>query len=162
MAKGKALPVNNDQIIQWKTSTQNQFHARARAQGPITRLYSDRTGHKHFQISIGSGAQGMLEVIYNQAFGALPSLKVGMSIEACGDYITSYAQSGQYPPSPDGAILHWVHRSPKPQRHESGYVAINGKLYGQGDGNSHFLPEENVFYLDFFGLGTQAAFEAAE
>ena len=59
-----------------------------------------------------------------------------MSIEACGDYITSTAQSGPYPPSPDGAILHWVHMNPAGRGHDAGFLAINGTLYGQDAANA--------------------------
>lgn len=134
MAGGKVLPIDNQQVVQWKASTPNQYKNRAHVNGPVTRLYPDHSGHTHFEISIGNAATDTLEVIYNDEFGALPQMRVGMSVEACGDYITSTAQSGPYPASPDGAIIHWIHKNPH-QGHDDGYVAVDGTLYGQGSGN---------------------------
>src|SRR4051812_8822517 len=85
------LPVMNPQVLDWKSTTANQFLARARVAGPVTKLYPDRNGHKHFEIKIGPNAKDTLEVVYNISFGKLPALKLGMTVEACGDYITSTA-----------------------------------------------------------------------
>jgi hypothetical protein len=138
MSHGQALPVNDPQVVAWKHSTANQFLARAHVQGTVTRLYPDHNGHTHFEIQIAPTPDGTLEIVYNQSFGALPSLSPGMVVEACGDYITSIAQSGNYAPSPDGAILHWVHRNPSGHGHDSGYLVINGMLCGQGNGTGAF------------------------
>lgn len=132
--RGVALPVNNDQVIQWETSTRNQFLARAHVAGPVLKTYPDQTGHHHFEIQLGATAT--LEVIFNEDFGAVPAIRPGMQVEACGDYITSSAPSGPYPASPDGAIIHWVHASPDPSRHPSGYLMIDGTLYGQDTSNA--------------------------
>lgn len=129
--RGGALPVDNEQVIRWKTSTQNQFQARAHVSGPVLVDYPDQNGHHHFEIQLGNAPGATLEVIFNEDFGAVPAIQPGMQIEACGDYITSIAQSGPYPASPDGAIIHWVHASPDPARHPSGYLMIDGTLYGQ-------------------------------
>jgi hypothetical protein len=67
-------------------------------------------------------------------FGATPTVQVGDTVEACGDYITSYAQGGGYAASPSGALIHWIHRSDS-ANHPSGYLMVNGVLYGQGSGN---------------------------
>ncbi|MDR3607631.1 MAG: hypothetical protein P4M08_09650 [Oligoflexia bacterium] len=141
MSGNQILPIDNQQVIQWKTSTANQYLARAHVEGPITTLYPDHSGHTHFEIELDKNTQETLEIIYNQSFGALPALQVGMQVEACGDYITSTAQSGPYPASPDGAILHWVHRNPGGRGHDSGFVAIDGVLYGEGNGNGNFQIE---------------------
>ena len=62
--------------------------------------------------------------------GAIPKIQKGMSVEACGDYITSTQTTAQYPASPDGAILHWIHKNPKPGGHASGYVEVDNVIYG--------------------------------
>lgn len=129
--RGTALPVMNDQVLHWKTSTQNQFQARAHVAGPVLKVYPDHSGHHHFEIQLGKDQTATLEVIFNEAFGAVPAIQPGMQVEACGDYITSTAQSGPYQASPDGAIIHWVHASPDPNRHPSGYLMLDGTLYGQ-------------------------------
>lgn len=131
IADGKAIDVNNQQVLKWKTSTKNSYQDRARVEGPIVRLYADKNGHEHFSISIGKAATDTIEIIYNHDFGAIPNLRVGDTVEACGDYITSFARSGPYPPSPDGAIVHWVHGAPDLGKHPHGYVMVNGALYGQ-------------------------------
>lgn len=131
------LSINNDQVLHWKRTTSNQFRERAHVKGPISKLYQDRNGHYHFEINIGRYDDDSLEVIYNQEFGALPDLDLNMTVEACGDYITSTERSGPYPPSPDGAIIHWVHMNPSYRGHPPGFLIINGSLYG-----THVPPEE--------------------
>jgi hypothetical protein len=128
------LAINNDQVLQWKTSTPNQFLARGHIQGRIIQVYPDHSGHEHFSVEIGNASGDTIEVIYNLSFGATAPLAVGMEVEACGDYITSDAPAGPYPASPDGAILHWVHRATN-GRHDSGFLMIDGVLYGQGNGS---------------------------
>ena len=136
LAGGLPLANNNVQVLQWKTSTNNQYRNRGHVTGTIEQVYPNKNGHAHFEIQMGETATDNLEVIYNESFGALPELKVGMNIEACGDYITSTAQSGPYPASPTGAIIHWIHRSPDLKKHDSGYLAIDGALYGQDAENA--------------------------
>lgn len=134
---------NNDQVLRWKATSKNQFHARARVQGKVVRIYPDRNGHEHFSIQIGPKSGDTIEVVYNQNFGAVPEPEVGMDVEACGDYITSTgpapAPGGKtYPASPDGAIIHWVHFAPSRSGHTSGYLVVGGVLTGQGQsGQGH-------------------------
>jgi hypothetical protein len=132
---GSALPINDDQVLQWEQSTPNQFLARAHVAGQIVQVYPDQNGHHHFAIQIGQDPSNRLEVVYNEDFGAVPAVNVGSNVEACGDYITSTAQTAQYPASPDNAIIHWVHESPN-GRHPSGFLMIDGVLYGQGPATS--------------------------
>ncbi len=126
--RGKALEVNNKAISLWKRSTPNQYINRGHAEGKITQLYPNQRGHQHFAIRLNN-TDDTLEIIYNTSFGKLPSLKVGMDVEACGDYITATRESGPYPASPDGAILHWVHVATHTS-HESGYLELNDVVYG--------------------------------
>lgn len=140
LAGGQTLNINNQVIIQWKSTTRNQYRNRAHIQGVLIKNYPDKTGHDHFEVQIGSNPTDTVEVIYNEEFGTIPEVKAGARFEACGDYITSNATSGGYPASPDGAIVHWVHQSPDPGRHDSGFLMINGVLYGQnadGAGPKH-------------------------
>ena len=115
--------------MDWKHNTPNAYLQRARVTGPLRVVYPPRNGHDHFVITIGNSNE-QLEVVYNNEFGKLPPLREGMQVEACGDYITSTAQTGPYPPSPVGAIIHWIHRNPKGTGHDSGYVALDGVLFG--------------------------------
>lgn len=121
------LDVINTQVLQWKTTTANAFLARARISGTVDEVFPDHSGHRHFSLKIGPQPNDHIEVIYNLAFGQMPTAKIGDTAEACGDYITSIAQTGAFPPSPDGGIIHWVHRSP--HGHLPGYVILNGVKY---------------------------------
>jgi len=129
---GQPMSINNTQVLQWKTSKPNGFLARGYIQGSVDDIFADLTGHHHFSVKIGSGPQDHVEVIYQLNFGAMPEPKLGDQVTACGDFINSYAQNNGYQPSPDGAIVHWVHRSPS-SSHDSGFVILNGTLYGFGN-----------------------------
>ena len=135
-SKGKPLPIDDAQVLNWEDTTANQFASRAHIEGKIHAVYSDHSGHKHFGVQIGQAAHDAIEVIYNESFGALPALSVGDDVEACGDYITSTAPAGRYPASPDRAILHWVHKS-NAGSHASGFVKVNGVLFGGGNGSGN-------------------------
>lgn len=129
MDHGQALSINNAQVIQWKTTTQNNYTARGHIQGTLQQIYPDQTGHHHLEVRIGQDPADTIEVIYNEDFGSTPAVHIGSQIEACGDYITANQQSGHYPPSPDGALIHWLHRAPRPT-HDSGYLVIDGTVCG--------------------------------
>jgi len=143
MASGQTLNVNNDQVINWKNTTANQFHSRAHIKGKLVTLYPDHSGHHHMEVLIGPNNQDTVEVIYNVAFGQMPTLNPGAMIEACGDFITAKSQSGPYPASPDGAIVHWVHKAPN-SGHESGYVVVDGVVCGQNTGSASPKPPRHV------------------
>ena len=134
-ASGNTIGINNTQVEQWKTTTQNQFLSRAHVEGVVMDIYPDHSGHNHFSIALDNNPNEGLEVVYNSSFGALPAIKIGMKVEACGDYITSNAPTDQYPASPVGAIIHYIHKNSNPKGHKSGYLAIDGQLYGQGSGH---------------------------
>jgi hypothetical protein len=131
----EAMGFNNTQVEKWEKTTQDQFLARGMVQGQIIQVYPNETGHNHFAISLGNG-QG-IEVIYQYAFGALPPLKVGMNVIACGDYITVGPHAQE--PSPMPAIIHWVHWNPGNRdggKHPGGFLVINNVAYGiTGNGN---------------------------
>ena len=131
--QGNILPLDDAQAIAYKTNTPNGSTSRVHASGPITKLYPNASGHNHFEISLGSESGDKLEVVYNISFGALPSLKLGMTVEVCGDFINSYAPENGYQASPDGAIIHWIHKTTS--SHPAGFTIVNGVLYGQGNGS---------------------------
>ncbi len=134
----KVLPVDDGRVINLKVSTPNQFLARAHVEGKITNIFSDHNGHNHFEINIGPNEKDRLEVIYNQSFGSLDTLTIGMDVEACGDFINSNAPTAQYPASPAGAIIHWVHFSNNTAKHLSGFLIIDGVIRGQNpNGSGH-------------------------
>ena len=135
MANGAVLNIDNTQVLQMETSTANEYHSRGHVQGTVQQMFPDATGHRHFSLQIGPSANDHIEIIYNLSFGNMP-VRVGDNVEACGDYITSNAPSGGYPASPDGALLHWVHKSTSAS-HDSGFVIVNGQLYGQGNGSGN-------------------------
>ncbi len=133
LANGRELLVNNEAVIQWKHSTKNQYRNRAHIQGKVVRFFPDHTGHHHYEVQIGGNQNDLIEVIYNEEFGAVPKASIGATFEACGDYITSNATKGHLPASPDGAIVHWVHKSTNLASHDSGYIIVDGILCGQDD-----------------------------
>jgi hypothetical protein len=128
---GSALPVMNEPVAQWKHTQPNQWRHRARLQGYVDMIYRDRNGHQHFGMQIDRNNADAIEVIYNEDFGPLPELHAGMRIEACGDFIVSTRPSHNYPASPLGAIIHWVHMNPDNRGHPPGYLWIEGTLCGQ-------------------------------
>ena len=123
------IGINNEDVITWSDSTKNGFHSRGHISGTIIEVFHSSSSHKHISVQIGASEEDAVEVIYNESFGRLPQLVPGMTIEACGDYITSTAQTGWTPSSPDRAVIHWVHHSPS-INHDSGFVIIDGSLYG--------------------------------
>ncbi len=131
LAGGQALNINNDAVLGWKANSKNQYRNRAHIEGTLGKVYGDQSGHHHYSVQIGPKNSDTVEVIYNEAFGAVAPAQPGAKFEACGDYITSNAPAGGYPVSPDGALVHWVHRSPDPGSHDSGFIMIDGQLYGQ-------------------------------
>jgi hypothetical protein len=131
---GKQLNAENAQVLNLKTTTQNQFLARAHVTGVVGNIYPDHAGHNHFQAIIGPKPGDTIEIIYNISFGALPHLVPGMTVDTCGDFINSDAATSLYPASPDGAIMHWIHRNPHGS-HKSGFLIINGTVYGEGAGD---------------------------
>lgn len=130
--KKNKMAINNAEVIQWGKSTPNAWKARAYVTGKVSRVFPARNDHDHFEIRLGNGTGEVIEVVYNQHFGKLPELKEGMMITACGDYITSTEQTGPYPPSPSGSIIHWIHYNPgdRGKSHEHGFTVVDGKLYG--------------------------------
>jgi hypothetical protein len=135
------MGLNNQTVLKWRTSTQNQFKSRGFIQGVITNIFPDQTGHAHFAVNLDQASGGDIEIIYNQEFGHLPNLAPGMTVVACGDYITAGPQSRL--PSPMGAIIHWVHYNPGDRdggRHPHGFLMINGQTFGysaQTAGNAY-------------------------
>lgn len=127
----ESLPYLNDQVMEWKTSTPDQTLKRAMIHGTVTQIFSKKTGHTHFAINIDQDPSGDIEVIYNDNFGELPKIQLGMKVVACGDYITVGPKARL--PSPMGAIIHWLHHNPGDRdggRHKHGFLVINGRTYG--------------------------------
>lgn len=129
-----AMKIDNERVLRFKTTTRNQYLDRGFVKGRVTEAPNVQRGHDHFTISIGPGPKDTLEIIYNREFGAMPNIRVGDEAVVCGDYITSIAQSGHYPPSPEGAIVHWVHFNPGSRegsaRHAHGFIMVGANLIG--------------------------------
>jgi hypothetical protein len=131
MSDHKPIPVNNKEVLVWKTSTPNQFKHRSYVSGTVLQAYPDHSGHQHFQLQIGPNPKkDTIEVIYNRDFGDAPEPYEGMQVSACGDYITATKKSPHGPASPDGAIIHWVHMNPDNKGHPHGFMVMDGELIG--------------------------------
>ncbi len=149
---GSLINVNNEQVLNWKKSTQNQFLARANVRGVVMKLLPSRNGHVHFVIALGKNMQAdsmcesdTLEVVYNVAFGNMnpqTDLKPGQRVQACGDYITSIKDTGRYQKSPACGIIHWVHKNVRDDRHKDGYLFVEGRFYGKNPGQNVPSPAE--------------------
>ncbi len=140
MDRNQVMPLNNQQVLMWKANPQvpNAFKSRANVTGIVLGIFPDRNGHDHFIIQIGPNVRtDVLEVVYNNDFGSLPPVQKGMQVHACGDFIKSVAQTGPYPPSPAGAIVHWVHQNPNGTSHEHGYLTLDNVMYGIGPDQGH-------------------------
>jgi hypothetical protein len=122
----KPLQIDVHKVIGWMTTTKDDFHARARVEGRIVKVLPDQTGHDHFLIELGPKKGQELQVVYNDKFGKLPQLAVGQVVEACGDYITVKND----PKIKAKGIIHWVHESDNPKKHEHGFLKIDGLVYG--------------------------------
>ncbi|MGK5083446.1 hypothetical protein WDW37_09070 [Bdellovibrionota bacterium FG-1] len=131
LGHGKPLSLDNNQALVMKKSAPLGKTFRAHVAGQVTRVFPDKNGHAHFEIQIGKNAQDVLEVVYSEDFGDMPDPSNGAQVEACGDFINAYAANNGYPPSPSGAIIHWVHRSDS-AKHDSGYVYLDNVVYGYG------------------------------
>jgi len=152
-----SLPIDNEQAIEWRNNTPNQFERRAHIEGRVSQVFNERSSHSHFEIQIGANQNDVIEVIYNKVFGKLATPYVGMTVEACGDYITSFARAGSYPPSPSGAIIHWVHYNYRNDGHKDGYLVLEGDLYGdqeprEQNSRGNQRRRGNQFYFPSFSL----------
>ncbi len=129
---GKAMPIDNAAPLVWKTKEANGWQARSHIDGHFVAVTNDGPSHYKFSIQVGPDKSDLIEVVYNKEFGKYPAVFPGMKVEACGDFINAFAQFGRYPPSPAGAIIHWVHKNPryKAGKHEHGYLVMDGTLVG--------------------------------
>jgi hypothetical protein len=160
--QGNSMNYNNGQVLKWKTSTPTGYLDRAFIKGTLVGVIDHGPDHLHVDVFLGqtdgnsSGHKNDLEVIYNQEFGAVDgsTLTPGMEVIACGDYITSNQPNHGYPASPLDAILHWIHKS-NTDRHASGFLMIDGVMYGQKDAppyhrnnNNHGGDDQGSIVLD--------------
>jgi hypothetical protein len=133
---GSDLSIDNARVVQLKQTAPLGKTIRAHVSGTVTRVFPDKsnsqgTSHTHFEIKIGEGDKDVLEVVYSEDFGDMPVAPIGAQVEACGDFINAYGKNNGYPPSPSGAIIHWVHRS-NSAKHDSGFVVLDQVVYGYG------------------------------
>ncbi len=126
---GKVLEINNEQVEGWTDSTPNGFHDRGHISGTILKVFPSSASHTHVSVQIGATEEDSIEVVYANSFGPLPALIPGSTLEACGDYITSFKSYGGEPASPDRGIIHWVHAS-NTDNHDAGFVIIDNVVYG--------------------------------
>jgi hypothetical protein len=129
---------NNEEVLNWKHNTQNQFTDRGLVIGRFVRFLTRNRSHDKMVVDISANGStneaDFLEVTYNTSFGEIADPKAGDIVAACGDYITSNAPTRRYPASELGALIHWIHAS-NSSRHAPGFLWIAGTLYGfKGDG----------------------------
>jgi hypothetical protein len=132
--QNQRMNINNQQVITWKTSTKNQYLDRGFVEGQVVQALVDRGSHLHIEVNLDPSSNDRanhIELVYNKSFGKVPAFRRGSQVAACGDYITSSKDTPRYKKSPVDAIIHWIHMSPKPERHESGFLMLDGVLTGQ-------------------------------
>lgn len=126
------ISIDNSHALRFKSEQKNGALTRAYIQGKVISIPETHGSHDRFSISIGPKSTDTVEVIYNKEFGTMPAVRTGEEVIVCGDFINSFAQTGRYPPSPDGAIIHWVHYNPgnRSAAHEHGFIQFGGDLVG--------------------------------
>jgi len=160
----EVLPINNEEVLRWKRETKHNFYARGHIKGVISAVYAiqpnDRPGvsHSMFQLTLGPGEDDIILMQYNRHFGVLPDLRVGMKVEACGEYVTKNRTKAipareARPASegvparkaraarearPQGALFHIMHWWGAPET--SGYIKIDGRVYGLCDESKEMPP----------------------
>lgn len=130
------IQMNAEQVLLWKTTTKNGFKERGYVKGKVTDLYArsrnSRGGsHTRFAIDIDDAPGGDIEMVFNDEFGPLPNIQIGTMVTACGVYITANERSNL--PSPNGAIIHWLHYNPGDRDggvHPDGFVIYQNRAYG--------------------------------
>ena len=132
LSGGAAMPPIDAQVLQWKHTTPNQHLERAHIVGDFVRVSMDRATHFQMIVQIGPQPTDLIELIYNKGFGGIPPMQPGMRVEACGDFINAFAATPQYPASPAGAIMHWIHCNPNSSAdaHPGGFLMIGDALTG--------------------------------
>ena len=128
---GRVLSVDNERVVDLKKNAPLGRAIRAHVSGRVTQVFADRSNHAHFEIELDASKAERLEVVYSEDFGQMPNPSVGAVVQACGDFINAYAKQNGYPPSPSGAIIHWVHQS-NGGPHDSGFVILDNVVYGTG------------------------------
>lgn len=155
----RSIPVDNQRVLHLKKSTKNQHKDRANIVGVLVGVLKERESHLHLDVFIGESRAGTgrdsdIEIIHNRAFGAPEGrqLRPGMEIAVCGEFINAFKQAGKYPASPAGAIIHWTHMAPR-RDHAEGYLAVDGRLYGQHDPKDRMIMGMiGVEMLDFWKI----------
>ena len=132
------LDVNNEQVLQWSHNLHGSAKYRAHVKGVITQVdnqsllspYYEGVAHSVFHLRIGEGKSDEIMLYYNLGFGALPKLKPGMHVEACGEYtLSTYPSSSAGEVGPHVMLLHMLHHWHDALH--SGYLKIDNVLYGQ-------------------------------
>ncbi len=80
-------------------------------------------------LKIGPLETDTMEIVFNRGFGD-PQLKIGDAVKGCGDVIVSKEETDRYLPSPDGAIIHYLHMS-NGANHPDGYIKVGDHIYGE-------------------------------
>lgn len=125
--KKEKLTIDNSQAINLRDFMEQDFKTRALVDGILVSVMENRQGHIHLEIDMDRSLDtndDRLEVIYNNSYGDLPVLSPGDLIVACGDFIVDLH-------SPHRAIIHWLHKSPSRKKHDDGFLAINGTIFGK-------------------------------
>jgi hypothetical protein len=157
LLKGQPLPVNNAEVSALKAKYYKNggyVLGRAHIKGVISKAYEEfhrvtpykmpngnielaklaRYDQQYLKVIIDTlnGGKDTVTVYYNEEFGPLKEVTTkqleGKAIEVCGVLAVPVRESLI---TPDNAIVHWTHENPNPHGIESGYLIIDGEVFGQ-------------------------------
>jgi hypothetical protein len=117
---GQELPINNEQVIEWKKNSKEVVRTRVHIKGKAVSEKRAKDGNR-ISVQIGPDSKDMVEIFFNNKFSPKPSVKKGQEVQACGEFI--YDGSHEY------GIVHRVHAAKNPKV-LPGFLVVQGKVYG--------------------------------
>jgi hypothetical protein len=117
---GQELPINNEQVLQWKKNSKEVVRTRVHIKGKAVEEKRSKEGNR-ISVKIGPDAGDMVEIFYNNKFSPKPTVKKGQEVQACGEFI--------YDGSNEHGIVHRVHTAKNPKV-LPGFLVVQGKVYG--------------------------------
>ncbi|MDX2113529.1 MAG: hypothetical protein SFW63_07355 [Alphaproteobacteria bacterium] len=144
----RRLEIDNQRILTWnKTPISQKRIERALIRGVITKIVHRKrparfpgTYHTVIDVRLGTLPDDVIRLYYNLNHGALPKLRIGTMLTACGEYIKypdyfrdqtqryHYNQTETKKFRSNMPIMHYLHRSQNLWR--SGFLMIDGVVYG--------------------------------
>jgi hypothetical protein len=119
-ATGAELPINNEQVLEWKKSTAQAVRSRVHIKGKAVQEKKSKAGSR-IAVKIGPDKKDVVEIFYHGKFSPRPNVKKGQEVQACGEFI--------FDGSSEFGIVHRVHAAKNPKI-LPGFLVVQGKVYG--------------------------------